>query len=99
MTTTADFDAWLEDAEPSGHLQVYALYRAVSGVREHWLFECTVSPDGTQWFLTAKHVVDTLLLASEEERSAFLALLSARYADGEDIKTWFERMEYNAQPD
>jgi hypothetical protein len=43
MTTITDFDAWLEQANPEGHEEVYALYSCVLGEEDFGFWECKKS--------------------------------------------------------
>ncbi|HEY1136472.1 MAG TPA: hypothetical protein VGE64_03185 [Xanthomonadaceae bacterium] len=90
MATITDFEAWLEQADPEGHEEVYALYQAVYGAEDYGFYECKVSADGTKWFIKSGHVEDTLMLASEKARSAFLSLIENKYTEGDmDIESWY----------
>jgi hypothetical protein len=90
MGTITDFEAWLDQADPEGHEEVYALYQAVYGAEDCGFYECKASVNGTEWFLRAGHVEDTLMLASGKARSAFLSLIERRYTDGDmDIESWY----------
>jgi hypothetical protein len=98
MGTITDFEAWLEQADPDGHEEVYALYQAVSAGEDYGFYECKASDDGTKWFLKGGHVEDTLMLASEKARSAFLLLIESKYTDGDmDIESWYDYMRAMAK--
>ncbi|EGQ7810926.1 hypothetical protein I6Y99_004995 [Vibrio parahaemolyticus] len=90
MATITDFDAWLDMADAEGHEEVYSLYRAVSDIDEMGMYEC--SENNGKYFLKASHVDDTLMLASEKARQAFLGEISSRFGIsdfGGDIEGWY----------
>ncbi|OBS91862.1 hypothetical protein A9257_16205 [Vibrio cyclitrophicus] len=87
---TTDFESWLSNAEPEGHEEVYALYRAVSDIDETGMFTC--SENNGRFFLKASHVEETLLLASEKARKAFIATINSSFGIsdfGGDIEGWY----------
>ena len=48
MATITDFDAWLDQADPEGYEEVYALYRAIVDCDEVGRYQCNASQDGTK---------------------------------------------------
>ena len=42
MATITDFEAWLEQADPEGHEEVYALYQAVYGADDYGFYELSL---------------------------------------------------------
>ncbi len=89
MATITDFDSWLDEVDLEGHEEIYALYRTVSDVESMGMFECSVS-DG-KYFVRADNIEDTLMLASEKARQAFLAAIESRFGirDFGDIEGWY----------
>ncbi len=100
MTTTTEFDNWLDAADIEGHEEVYSLYSAVSDISEVGMYKC--SENNNKYFLSASHIDDTLMLASEKAREAFLAEIESRFgiADfGGDIESWHGYMHAMSKDD
>ena len=43
MATITDFEAWLNEADPDSHEEIYALYRAVSDIDQNAMYECSIN--------------------------------------------------------
>ena len=90
MATITDFDAWLDQADPEGYEEVYALYRAIVDCDEVGRYQCNASQDGTKWFVKASSADDTLMLASIEAKDAFVKHVDSKYGDSElDMESWY----------
>ncbi|MBX3640261.1 MAG: hypothetical protein KF888_07080 [Nitrosomonas sp.] len=87
MATITDFEAWLDQADPDDHEEVYALYRAVSDVDELGMYKCTIN--NGKYFVKGDHTEDTLMLASEKAHSAFLQAINSRFEIEGDIEGWY----------
>ena len=95
MTTITDFEVWLEENEPEGHEEIYALYQAVVS-RNDWGFY-NVTNDGDKTFV--KGSLSTLLLASGKARKAFLSRVDALRDDRElDMESWYHFRRNMANP-
>ena len=95
MSTTTSFDVWLEENEPEGHEEIYALYQAVER-RDDWgLYN--VTNDGDRTFV--KGPTSTLLLASDKARKAFLTKVNALKDDKElNMESWYHFRHNLANP-
>lgn len=90
MATITEFEEWLEQADPDDHEEVYALFRALTDTETFGPYECILGPSKTMWFVKAAGADDTLLLASEKARTAFISLVEQRFGDGElDMESWY----------
>lgn len=89
MATITEFESWLDSADPDDHEEVYALYQAVSNSENAGIYTC--SENKGKYFLKADHVDDTLMLASDKARSAFLSAVDFRFGIAEfgDIEGWY----------
>jgi hypothetical protein len=89
MATITDFEGWLDQGEPEGYEEVYSLYRCVQDEEDFGIYECK-SKDG-KLFIKAGHTDDTLMLASEKAKTAFLKIIETRYVDDNDmdIESWY----------
>ena len=89
MATITDFAAWLEQANPDDHEEVYALYRAVADEEEMGLYECSRNARG-QLFVKANHTDDTLMIASASAKALFLQKMEEQYCDDpSDMESWY----------
>jgi hypothetical protein len=95
MTTTTDFEIWLEENEPEGHAEIYALYQTVV-TRNAW-GAYVVTNVGDKTFV--KGPSSTLLLANEKARKAFLSKVDALRDDRElDMEGWYHFRRNMANP-
>ena len=91
MTTVTDFEAWLDQADPEGHEEVYSLYRAVEDATQISFFECKPAKGGNGLIVYKDNINDKLLLASDKAKSAFLKEIEKRYVDNDmNIEGWYE---------
>ncbi|QJY38210.1 hypothetical protein HOO69_16720 (plasmid) [Vibrio europaeus] len=88
MSTITDFDAWLDMVDLEDHEEVYALHQAVSGCEHFGMYK--IQENRGKIFVTANHIDDTLMLASEDARRYFLTVLEKRSGISEfgDIEGW-----------
>jgi hypothetical protein len=90
MATITDFDAWLDQADPEGHEELYGLYRCVIDGEDFGSWKCRKHDD--KLFVSAGNIEDTLMIASEPAKSAFLGVLRDRYVPDKDfsVEGWYE---------
>jgi hypothetical protein len=95
MQTTTNFDVWLEENEPDGHEEIYALYQAVD-FRESYGF-WNVKCDGEKTFVEGS--TSRLGLLTEKARLAFLRSVEALKSDPEmDMESWYGYERNMANP-
>ena len=89
--TTTDFQEWLAVADPEGYEEVYSLYRSVKDTTSFGLYDVTKAKgDDEGWIVSAKHVDEKLLLASNKAKEAFLNHIEKTYCDGElEMEGWY----------
>ncbi|HGS5167953.1 TPA: hypothetical protein ACMDUA_005310 [Vibrio harveyi] len=99
MATITDFDLWVDAADADGFEEVYALYQAVSDRDDVGLFKC--EEKNGRFFVTANHVEDTLLLASDEAYDYFLVYIEKRFDIGSvgDMESWYGYQRAMAKDD
>jgi hypothetical protein len=83
MATITNFNDWLEQADPSGYEEVYALYRALEDCDASGIYSCIKSEKGDKWFFKGENTEDTLMLASPKAKDMFMKLIESKYGDGE----------------
>lgn len=87
MATITDFNAWLDEADPDDCEEIYALYKAVMDVDELGMYKCSVN--NGKYFVKGNHTEDTLMLASEKARLAFMKTMDARFKIEGDLEGWY----------
>lgn len=91
MATITDFIDWLDGAEPEGHEEVYSLYRSVKDCDSWGVYETVkATGGGDRWMVSADNSEDSLLLASEKAKEAFLEHIENTYCDGDlEMESWY----------
>ena len=91
MNTITDFDAWLGCIDLSDYNDVYSLYRTVQDLSDWGPFtiKYNESASGHKCFLSSPECDDTLMLASELARTAFLRKLVSDYCGGLDMESYY----------
>jgi hypothetical protein len=89
MATITDFDIWLEEADPEGHEEIYALYHCVLDEEDYGIWE--LKKRAGQLFIKAGHTDDVLRIASPRAKQFFLDIVKDRYVrdPGMDIEGWY----------
>ncbi len=83
-----DFNSWLDEASPDDFEEIYCIYRAVADNDSFGCYKC--EENNGKFFLKADHVSETLMLASEKAKNAFLEQIRKQYCDGtDDIEMWY----------
>lgn len=86
MPSTTDFEVWLEENEPDGYEEIYALYRSVEEREANGNWDVTTN--GEKTFVTGS--TSTLQLLSEKARLAFLKQVELLKTDPEmDMDSWY----------
>lgn len=89
MATVTDFNTWLSEAEPEGYEEIYSLYKCVENENDYGIWTCGKNND--MLFIKARHTEDTLKLASEKAKKAFLRLIFDNYVEDKEmnIEMWY----------
>lgn len=86
MTDTPDFNVWLDENEPDGHEEIYALYQSVDERESVGVWDVKIQGDKT--FITGPF--GTLQLLSEKARLAFLRKVESLKSDPDmDMESWY----------
>jgi len=85
--TTSNFQEWLEGADPETPDEVYYLYVAVKNEADMGMWY--VLRSGNQWFVKGDSCEDTLRLASDRAKQAFLDHIERAFCEGMDIESWY----------
>jgi hypothetical protein len=94
MSSTTNFEVWLDENEPDGHEEIFTLYLSVNEREGHGVWR--VSTNGDKTFVTGP--TSTLDLLSDYARLTFLRKVEALKRDPEmDMESWylFERSMAN----
>jgi len=75
-------------ADPDSADEIFTLYTAVRDQENDGIWE--VAENNGMIFVKAGHVEDTLLIASEEAKNAFLYTMTQKYChEFDDIDSWY----------
>jgi hypothetical protein len=85
--TTSDFGQWLEGADPETSEEVYYLYSAIKNEHDEAMWQ--VSRSGGQLFVKGDSCDDTLRLASDRAKQAFLDHIERTFCEGMGIESWY----------
>jgi len=77
--TTSNFDSWLDALEEPETETMANLYESIVGVTQMGMF--TTKENGGRLFVKADDGEETLMIASEAAKKAFLEILDVRYGD------------------
>ena len=85
--STTDFESWLDQIEPDGTEEIYALYETVSNEDSYGIFE--VSKNGNQLIIKSGCGSD-ILIASKKAKLLFLEIIRERYmSNTDDAECWY----------
>lgn len=98
MQATTNFIDWLTEVEPENHEEVYSLYRSINDCDEWSCFK-TEEARGNGWIVSASHMDQPLLLASEKAKKAFLIHIEKAYCDDLEMEGWYAFMHAMAKND
>lgn len=96
MTTTTNFEEWLEDNRPNGDVEIFEIYKAAHDRQD--FCEWRVTTTGEKTFI--KGPASTLQLFSEKARIAFLVTIAKSV--GQSMATmegWYYSQRAMAKPD
>jgi len=77
--------------EPEDHREAYALYKTVDDCASFGIYEVKPARGGSdRWIVSAPNSNQTLLLASNDAREAFIMHLTTAYGDRDlDMESWY----------
>lgn len=78
MATTTEFQEWLDNLDETNTEEMYNLHESILHEAQMGSFICTKTND--QYFVKDLPTNETLMLASEKAKSAFLKKLNEDYA-------------------
>lgn len=96
---TTDFRDWLANIDGEDHEEIYSLYHAVRDGTESGLFSVTPGKGLEQWIVTAPHIDQGLLLASESARATFLDHLERENCSEMEMEGWHSHEQALAKED
>jgi len=78
MPTTTDFNEWLDSLHETDINEIYYLYQSINSNTEMGGYSCS-SNEREQYFVTSFDNDNTLMLASDKAKQAFLKKLDHEY--------------------
>lgn len=89
MATITDFQEWIDQTDLDDYNDVYSLYMTVYNLENWGGYQIQEGHVDGQYFLKGIDAEDTLMLASEKARNAFLKKIETDCCNGEDIEAWY----------
>lgn len=84
-----DFNAWFLFHGMEDYNDVYCLYRSVYDVDQYGIFSTVKGRTEGTYFVKSTICDDTLMLASEKARDAFLSTIRIKFCDDMDIEAYY----------
>ena|ERR1700740_1708305 len=84
-----DFTQWLDAADVSDLTtqEMYHLYHSIAEKTEYAPWHVSIA--GEKLFIKADYFEESLMIASEKARDAFLELLRNKFFGGWDVESWY----------
>lgn len=94
-----DFEAWTFALDLDGFEEIDALYRSVKEVDDYGMYRTVKGKKDGTFVVTASFMDDSLFLASEKARDAYLRYIEEKYCGGEPEEIWYAVEHANAKDD
>jgi hypothetical protein len=85
---TTNFEEWLQTIDFDSYREVYGLYTDVETISDMGIFSCKTEKE-TQFIVKNSLSGESLFLASEKAKNAFLRHIEQKYCDGMSMEAWF----------
>ncbi len=90
MSTTTDFQEWLDNVELEDYEEIYSLYRAVKDGGSFGIFSVQrARGGGERWIVTAANLDQSLLLGSADAKKTFLVHLTKAHCGEMEMEGWY----------
>jgi len=84
-----DFETWTLALDLDGFEEIDALYQSVKQVSDYGMYRTVKGKKEGSFVVTASFMDDSLFLASEKARSAYLKYIEDKYCGGEPEGIWY----------
>ena len=94
-----DFNDWTFALDLEDYEEIDSLYKSVKQVSDYGMYRTVEGRKPGTFIVTASFLDDSLFLASEKARSAYLRYIEEKYCGGAPEETWYEMERANAKSD
>ncbi len=97
---TTDFETWINELDLSYYDDIDSLYQTVYNCEDYGCYSIALAKGSTdRWIVSSDDCEESLLLASDKARRAFLNYIEAHFCDGLDEHAWYEFMRESEKDD
>lgn len=94
-----DFEEWTFALDLENFEEIDSLYQSVKQVSDYGMYRTVEGRKPGTYIVTASFMDDSLFLASEKARSAYLRYIEERYCNGEPEEAWYAVKYANSKDD
>lgn len=94
-----DYREWTFALDLENYEEIDSLFQSVKYVSDYGMFRTVVGRKPGTFIVTASFMDDSLFLASEKARSAYLRYIEGTYCAGEAEEIWYAMKHANAKDD
>lgn len=94
-----DFEAWTSALDLDYYEEIDTLFQSVKQVADYGMYRTVRGRKEGTYIVTASFMDDSLFLASDKARSAYLKYIEDRYCDGEMEEAWYGVKHANEKDD
>lgn len=97
--TITDFETWTFALDLDGFEEIDSLYQSVKQVSDYGMYRTVKGKKEGTFVVTASFMDESLFLASEKARSAYLKYIEDKYCGGEPEEIWYGVEYANSKDD
>lgn len=94
-----DFEEWTYALDLENYEEIDSLYQSVKQVSDYGMYRTVEGKKSGTYIVTASFMDDSLFLASEKARCAYLRYIEDKYCAGEVEEIWYAMKHANAKDD
>jgi hypothetical protein len=94
-----DFEEWTFALDLENFEEIDSLFQSVKQVSDYGMYRTVEGKKPGSYIVTASFMDDSLFLASEKARSAYLEFIENKYCNGEPEEIWYAVEHANAKDD
>lgn len=94
-----NFEEWTFALDLENYEEIDSLFQSVKQVSDYGMYRTVEGKKPGTYIVTASFMDDSLFLASEKARSAYLRYIEEKYCDGEPEDVWYAVKYANSKED
>ena len=94
-----DYKEWTFALDLENYEEIDCLYQSVKNISDYGMYRTVEGRKPGTFIVTASFMDDSLFLASEKARSAYLHYIEETYCSGESEEIWYAMEHANAKDD